>query len=207
MALFHAATVKPRKSDLIEEWLHSQSWGPAADEPIEVLGAFRFDDPEGQVGLETHLVSAGGRLFQVPLSYRDKPLEGAEDALISTMEHSALGTRWVYNGMGDARYVLMLAAVAMTGQGEALGMAEYEGRWHIAPTHVRIRGGGWGSERVAVDEFRAVSENVDSQELQNERFEMTVFRRPTPGTQPPIGLTATWNGQPDPVVLATVRER
>ena len=33
----------------------------------------------------------------------------------------------------------MLAGVTMTGQGEALGMAVYDGRWYIAPSNVRIR--------------------------------------------------------------------
>lgn len=61
------------------------------------------------------------------------------------MEHSVLGRRWVYDGLRDPRLVLMLAAVTMTGQGEALGMAEYDGRWYIAPSNVRIQGaaGRW----------------------------------------------------------------
>lgn len=32
-------------------------------------------------------------------------------------------------------------------------MAEYEGRWYIAPSDVRIQGGGWTQERVPVDGF------------------------------------------------------
>ena len=43
--------------------------------------------------------------------------------------------------------------------------------------------------------------------LRNDRFELTVFRRPVPGPRPAIGLTATWDGQPNPVVLAEVNER
>jgi hypothetical protein len=35
---------------------------------------------------------------------------------------------------------------------------------------------------------------------------MTVFRQPRPGPRPAIGLTATWDGQADPVVLVEVRE-
>ena len=69
------------------------------------------------------------------------------------MQHSVLGTRWVYDGLRDPRLVVMLAAVAMTGQGEALGMAVHEGRWYIAPSNVRIQGGGWTQERVPVDGF------------------------------------------------------
>ena len=128
--------------------------------PIEVIGSYRFDDPDGRVGMETHLVTAGGTLLQVPLTYRDEPLDGAEDALITEMQHSVLGTRWVYDGLRDPRLVVMLAAVAMTGQGEALGMAVYDGRWYIAPSNVRIQGGGWTQERVPVDGFELESDEA-----------------------------------------------
>jgi hypothetical protein len=146
-------------------------------------------------------------LLQVPLTYRDVPLEGADDALIVEMQHSVLGTRWVYDGLRDPRFVVMLAAVAMTGQGEALGMAVYDGRWYIAPSNVRIQGGGWTQERVPVDGFEVVDGDATSVVLRNDRFELAVFRRPVPAPRPAIGLTATWDAQADPVVLAEVTER
>jgi hypothetical protein len=176
------------------------------DDSVEVIGAYRFDDPEGKVGMETHLVRSNGVVFQVPLTYRETPLAGADEALITEMEHSALGRRWVYDGLRDPRLVVMLAAVTMTGQGEALGMAEYEGRWFIAPSTVRIEGGGWGLERVPVDGFELQSDDAAASVLRNDRFELTFYRRPVVGTKPPIGLTATWDGQKDPVVLAEVSE-
>lgn len=135
---------------------------------------------------------------QIPLTYRDEPLEVADDALIVEMEHSVLGNRWVYDGLRDPRLVVMLAAVAMTGQGEALGMAVYDGRWYIAPSNVRIQGGGWTQERVPVDGFELEDANTPGAVLRNERFELTVFRRPVPGPRPPIGLTATWDGATQP---------
>jgi hypothetical protein len=207
MAIFHAATITPTKAELIAEWAPTQPWGPSAAEPVEVIGSYRFDDPDGRVGMETHLVRAGGVLLQVPLTYRDEPLEGGEDALITEMEHSVLGTRWVYDGLRDPRLVVMLAAVTMTGQGEALGMVVYDDRWHIAPSNVRIQGGGWTQERVPVDAFALGSDDATASVLRNDRFELTVFRRPVPGPRPPIALTATWDGQADPVVLAELRER
>jgi hypothetical protein len=207
MALFHRAKITPTKSEVIAEWAPTQTWGPSAADPIEVVGAYRFDDPDGRVGMETHLVTAGGALLQVPLTYRDQPLEGGDDALITEMQHSVLGTRWVYDGLRDPRFVVMLAAVAMTGQGEALGMAVYDGRWYIAPTNVRIQGGGWSLERVPVDGFELVSDNGGPAVLRNDRFELTVFRRPVPGPRPAIGLTAIWESQQEPVVLVEVRER
>jgi maltokinase-like protein len=207
MALFHLATITPTKAELIAKWAPTQPWGPADDVPIEVIGSYRFDDPDGRVGMETHLVTAGAALLQVPLTYRDEPLDGADDALIVEMQHSVLGTRWVYDGLRDPRLVLMLAAVAMTGQGEALGMAVYDDRWYIAPSNVRIQGGGWTQERVPVDGFEVEHEDATTVVLRNDRFELMVFRRPVPGPRPAIGLTATWDGQADPVVLAEVSER
>jgi hypothetical protein len=207
MALFHAATITPTKQQLIAQWVPTQSWGPGPVEAVEMIGSYRFDDPDGRVGMETHLVRADGVLFQVPLTYRDEPLRGAEGALITEMEHSVLGTRWVYDGLRDPCLVVMLAAVTLTGQGEALGMAQYDGRWYIAPSNVRIRGGGWGRERVPVDGFEFDSDEEVATVLHNDRFEMTVFRRPTPGPLPPIGLVATWDQQPDEFVLTQIEER
>lgn len=206
MALFHRATVTPTKDEIIAEWAPTRPWGPSTGDSIEVIGSYRFDDPEGRVGMETHLVAAGGVVLQVPLTYRDEPLDGAEDALITEMQHSVLGRRWVYDGLRDPRLVMMLAAVAMTGQGEALGMVVSDGRWYIAPSRVRIRGGGWTQERVPVDGFELASDDAACV-LHNDRFALTVFRRPAPGPRPAVGLTARWDGQRDAVVLAEVSER
>ena len=207
MALFHRAIISPTKDELIAGWVPTQPWGPPADVALDVIGSYRFDDPDGRVGMETHLVAAGGTLIHVPLTYREEPLDGADGALITEMQHSVLGTRWVYDGLRDPRLVLMLAAVTMTGQGEALGMAVYDGRWYIAPSNVRIQGGGWTQERVPVDGFELESDEAAASVLRNDRFELTVFRRPAAGPRPAIGLTASWEGRPDPVVLAEVQER
>jgi hypothetical protein len=207
VALFHAATIVPTKAELIAQWAPTRPWGPSTTDPIEVVGSYRFDDPDGRVGMETHLVDAGGVLLQVPLTYRDEPLDGAGDAFITEMRHSVLGTRWVYDGLRDPRYVVLLAAVTMTGQGEAIGLAVYDGRWYIAPSNVRIRGGGWSQERVPVDGFELEADDGPTSVLRNDRFELRVHRRPVPGPRPPIGLTATWDDRQDAVVLAEVRER
>jgi hypothetical protein len=207
MAIFHRATITPTKAELIAAWAPTRAWGPSATDPIEVIGSYRFDDPEHRVGMETHLVTAGEVVLQVPLTYRDQPLEGADDALITEMDHSVLGTRWVYDGLRDPRFVVMLAAVAMTGQGEAVGMAVYDGRWYIAPSNVRIQGGGWTKERVPVDGFTLEADDATASVLRNDRFELTLYRRPVPGPRPAIGLTANWDGRSNAVVLAEVEER
>jgi hypothetical protein len=83
----------------------------------------------------------------------------------------------------------------------------YDGRWYVAPTNVRIAGGGWTLERVPVDGFELESDDAEASVLRNDRFELIVHRRPVPGPRPAIGLSATWDGGPDAVVLAEVRER
>ncbi|QUX30579.1 hypothetical protein KGD83_08760 [Nocardiopsis akebiae] len=100
MAIIHKATVTPSKMTLISTWLDSQSWaGQGSDEN---LGKYRFDDPEGEVGVEAFLLRRGARLLHVPLTYRGEPLHGYEEHLVGTLEHSTLGTRWVYDGTKDA---------------------------------------------------------------------------------------------------------
>jgi len=112
----------------------------------------------------------------------------------------------VYDGLGDPVFVSMLAAVTMTGQGEALGMAVYDGRWYVAPSKVRIQGGGWTEERVPVDGFERISEDPTASTLRTERFELTVFRRPQPQGNGVMRLMATWPGQGERVAVAAVKE-
>lgn len=205
MALYHRATLTPTKEELLRSWVPTRSWAPAEGANVEVIGAYRLDDPGGRVGIEHHLVSIDGTILHVPLTYRDEPMSGADDALVTEMHHSVLGPRWVYDGLRDPVAVTMLAAAAMTGQGEALGMVSYDDRWHIAPTKVRIRGGGWTLERAAVDGFETVAEHADRTVLRNDRFELTVFRRPPVRERPAMGLTARWDDHPE-VLLAAVTE-
>ena len=207
MARFHRATLTPSKAELVVAWAATQPWGPPDGVDVDVIGAFRFDDPDGLVGMETHIVRAGDSLIQVPLTYRDEPLAGAEGSLAGQIEHSALGTRWVYDGLADAAYVTMLAAVAMTGQGEAVGMVLADDRWIVAPSNVRLEGGGWTQERVAIDRFEPRSDDGPTVVLVNDRFELTVHRHPVTAPRPPMGLVARWEDHPAGVLLANVSER
>lgn len=205
MALFHRATVTPSKAELLATWVPTRPWGTSSDAALEVIGSYRFDDPEGRVGMEVHLLRSADVVLQVPLTYRDEPLDGADEALVGTMEHSVLGTRWTYDGVRDPRLVLVLAAVAMTGQGEALGMVQVDGRWVAAPSRVRIRGGGWTGGFVPTDGLQLERDDASGAQFRGDRFDLLVHRRPLPGSQPPIGLTATWDVDAAPVVLAEVR--
>ena len=115
MALIHRATLRPGKAELLANWLAAQPWGPGDAADLERVGAYRFEDPAGRVGLETHLVRVAGEVWQVALTYRDAPLPDAEAAEVGRMHHSVLGERWVYDGCADLAYVRMLAATALTG--------------------------------------------------------------------------------------------
>jgi hypothetical protein len=77
MALIHAASTTPTRLEAIAAWLPAQPWAPPTGK-LQLLAAYRFDDPEGKVGLETHLVGCGDVVVQVPLTYRDAPLRDAE---------------------------------------------------------------------------------------------------------------------------------
>lgn len=93
MAILHSsATIRPTKPELLEAVLGG---------PAEVLGSYRFDDPAGEVGVEAFVVRHDGRLQQVVFTYRGAPLEASGARLVSTMEHTELGTRWVYDGATD----------------------------------------------------------------------------------------------------------
>ena len=99
MAIIYRAELSPSKADILHDFLSSRSWGETGE--LELLGAYRFDDPEGEVGVECHLVRAGETIYHLPLTYRPAPLEGAEQQLLGTMQHSVLGERYVYDGLGD----------------------------------------------------------------------------------------------------------
>jgi hypothetical protein len=99
MAILHRATITPSKAELVEQWLDRQPWG--GDGEVEIVGAYRFDDPEGEVGIEAFVVRRESRLLHAAMTYRGAPLEGAEEWLVGTMEHSVLGQRWIYDARHD----------------------------------------------------------------------------------------------------------
>lgn len=120
MAIVHkGASLVPSKIELVTAWMPRQRWyaGKGHDPQLQRVGGFRLEDPEGEVGGETLLLADTAAtppvVYQVPLTYRGAPLEGAEHALLGTMEHSVLGTRWVYDGPHDLVYVSTLMATIL----------------------------------------------------------------------------------------------
>lgn len=117
MAIIHQATLQPTKLELLGDWLPQQPW--CRGSRARKLGSYRFDDPAGEVGLEAFLLDTGAETVQVPLSYRASRLDGAEEQLIGTIEHSVLGTRYVYDAIGDPVWRTALATAILAGGTEA----------------------------------------------------------------------------------------
>ena len=180
MAVVHRAELSPSKLELLAAWLPGCPW--FEDEgPIERISAFRFDDPAGEVGVETFIVGSGPLRFHVPLTYRGAPLDGG--ALVGTMEHSVLGPRWVYDGPSDPVYVTVTRQAIITGARD-VDMVLDDG------TPVP-RLDWWAT---------AVGSGADATA---QALELTVARR-LPGDPPPDApaLTASWSGQEAAVALA-----
>ena len=120
MAIIHKGSwLRPSKLELLTAWMGSQRWYAAKGrQPVLTsLAAWRLGDPQGQVGIETHIVldTAGDRpiVYQVPLTYRGSPLQDAEHALVGEMEHGTLGPRWVYDAPHDPVYAAALLALIL----------------------------------------------------------------------------------------------
>lgn len=98
MAILHRATLSPTKQEIVTSLLDALGWGEG---PVDLLGGYRYDDPDGRVGVEGLIAVRGGEAFHIPVTYREAPLEGADEHLIATLSHSALGRRWVYDAAHD----------------------------------------------------------------------------------------------------------
>jgi len=156
--VYYTATLDPTKQELAEAWLPSRSWAPAG--AIEKVGEYRFDDPEGEVGVETILWrAADGAVLQVPFTYRAAPLPGADDHLVGTSEHSVLGKRWVYDGCADPVWAATLASTILTGGTQAQMVIEKDGELVDVPPRVQVRGSGSGE--ASAPTITAVESVVD----------------------------------------------
>ena len=192
MALLHGgASLVPSKLELLAAWLPSRPWFTGDASALEAVGSYRFDDPDGEVGMETHLVRAGdSAIYQVPLTYRAAPLDGADAFLLGTMEHSVLGRRWVHHASIDPVYLAVLAdTIRARGSQAELVRDLGDGRTEIAEPTVRVTGSGAASAGP---------------------YELDVLSVLGGSLATPVGadggtLTGTWGGLDTPVLLAVAR--
>lgn len=209
MAILHKATLVPSKLELIEQYLPQQPWFVPGDpgQP-SLLGAYRFDDPDGEVGLETHIVAHAGTVYQVPLSYRGAELASAEAWLIGTMEHSVLGKRWVYDACADPVYVTALATAILTGQQGAEQFVEVDGKLEPRPSTARVKGSGTPDAVVPALQPQApvTADGVTVIDAGAILLEVPrIVNLDSPSGR--LALSGTWEGQAAPVQLATVSAR
>ncbi|MDR2255471.1 MAG: hypothetical protein LBE25_05685 [Arthrobacter sp.] len=173
MAEIMSTTLVPSKLELLARWMRATPWFRGAITPeLVIVGGFRLDDPEGEVGLEFFVLrdDADGEIYHVPVSYRGAPLPGSnghEDAaFLGTMEHGILGTRYVYDGPADPVWRSTVAALL---DGEASPQHRTES--NTPDRTVRL---------VAGTEAGAISES-------------TVVRHPAIGDPEGPGVVAPWD--------------
>ena len=181
MAIIYRADLSPSKPEILAELLASRSWGEVGE--VEVLGAYRFDDPAGEVGVECHLARVGETLYHLPLAYRPAPVDGADEHLVATMQHSVLGERHVYDGLAD-EVALDCFRRALTGeqqQAEHAIHSDDDELLEIEPPAVTLR--------LEVDE----GENLPTDEELLDGAEFTIARTlgDLDGT---VRLVAAWDG-------------
>lgn len=197
MALLHRATLTPSKIDLLTAHLDRG--------PLTAIGAYRFDDPAGEVGLEAHIVQdTSGTLLHLPLTYRSEPLPGAEEWGVGTMDHSALGKRWVYNGCADPVFAGELLRAILTGGTQVEAYFEEHGERVVREPTVTVLGSGTpGTPAPAVEGLHA--EAFDSGTLIDTGHGAVVVRHILDGPEPDDmrgSLSGTWDGLEQPIVLA-----
>ncbi|WP_155372299.1 CG0192-related protein [Catellatospora vulcania] len=203
MALLYRADIRPTKFELIDSWLPGRSWYQGPAEPgVRRVAACRFDDPDGEVGVETLLVQAGdGPVLHVPLTYRGAPLPGGEPWLVGTTEHSVLGTRWVYDATGDPVYLQTLATAILTGGGEADEFVDVDGRQERRAPAMSLRGSGAPGAAVPVVGAIEQAADADPARIVTRTVELTVHRMLGSADGTGLVLTGVWDGG-SPTILA-----
>lgn len=211
MALIHRAQIRPTKMELIGGWLPSQPWYAGGAHPeMQPLGAYRFDDPAGEVGVDTHLVRAdGAQILHVPMTYRAAPLDGGEPWLIDTTEHTVLGKRWVYDACGDPVYANALAAAVLADGAQAEEYFETDGRREYRTPTARVTGTGSTRELSTIDTVADLSCSTEGAVtiIRTAEWELRINRVIDPKVDAADGytLTGTWSDQAAPVVLASAQ--
>lgn len=224
MAYIHLAQLTPSKIEMLAGWVPDRPWlGDTDVSTVEAVGAFRFDDPADEVGIETHVLrTADGKFLHVPLTYRGTPLAGAESSLLGTMEHSVLGERWVYDGCGDPVYATALATAIFTGGSQA--ELEYAPGIDPAtrPVTTRVAGSGTAGSPVPIIESVTCWDDGLTTVIRSGGLDIVVVRvvdvpvvDVTVVDEPIVAgpaartgtLVGTWPGTDASAVLATARAR
>jgi hypothetical protein len=187
------ATLTPHFRDFLPQWVARQPWFRGRGLPsLTPIGYFRFEDPSGEVGIETHLVTDGLVVYQVPMTYRGAPmLDGgpaAAAALVATAEHSVLGTRWVYDGEADpvwrSELLRLVCAGGVSEPSSKRGMATAEARGHL------LTAGKLSVESVIIELQRVLAPGPCAADLDAVGRVMGTWHPRGPGTPAVTGCLA-----------------
>lgn len=170
-----------------------------------LVGAYRFDDPAGEVGIEAHLVATSAGIVHVPLTYRSAEVDGGAEWLVGTMEHSVLGTRWIYDASGDAVFVNELLRVILTGGSHVEQFVATDEGPVARPSTAAVRGSGVPG--IPAPRIDTVDASFDGASTTIRATGLTIVVRhilaaPVAVTGPT--LTGTWPGSDTPTVLAHI---
>jgi hypothetical protein len=209
MALLHRAELRPSKVELITAWLPKQPWYSGPDEPgLTRIASFRFDDPDGEVGVETTLLrAADGPLLQIPMTYRATRLDGADAFLVGTSDHSVLGPRWIYDAVGDPVYAHVLAEAIRTGGTQAEEYVDIDGTPERRDPGMTVQGSGSANAGPAPTITGVL--HSDPTVMRTDAGDLVVLRVVDPAVgieSAELRLTGIWPGQDDPALLAYLRQ-
>jgi hypothetical protein len=213
MALLHHADLVPSKLELLAAWAPKQPWFAGdATTPFQNVSSYRFDDPDGQVGVETILVKAGdGPVLQIPLTYRNEELASAEQWFVGNMQHSVLGKRWAYDATGDPVYLTALAAATLGGGHQADQYFEENGKRIMRDPTAVVKGNGpegFVAPSAADGHPPTTTNDATSTIVETDKLAFFIARQPV---EHPLtadddsdALIGTWVDQTEPRILALV---
>lgn len=200
MALIYSTTLHPSKLELLASWLPSQNWFHGDATQLTSIGAYRFDDPAGEVGMEGHILTAGDdTVYHVPLTYRGAALDGADPYLLGTVEHGVLGTRWFYDATGDPVYRAALMHVITTGGREAAEFVASDATAEATERETTTKVWGSGSAGSTLGSEVPAAGTEDQLEVMRELGSAT--------PESPYGwvLRGTWPGLKYPALFAVLQ--
>lgn len=175
---------------------------------LEQVGSYRFDDPDDAVGIETLLLTAGDdTVVQVPLTYRDAPVDALELALIGILEHGVLGARWVYDGTADPVSVRAVVDCVLLGTGEASRFVDGGGEMRLLENETRVRGSGIDLDRLNDNASIGQAQGTTTR-IETGIGVIDVFRQLGLDAAAPDDagiLVGTWEGQTAPLLLAALQ--
>ena len=171
-------------SGVLREWLPQQRWFPvkSAEFSLEQAGSLGLEDAAGQARLEVLLLAVTSRtadggqrtdVVQVPLSYRDAPLTGGENALVGRAPDA--GMPWIYDAVHDPSFVSawleLIRSESASRAGSATGhRTSSQHRLPTAHGMVKVLSGEQSNSSVIVDDgdsaaivkfFRVLSEGTN----------------------------------------------